>query len=240
MTADLRLGRWQEALADVGEVDCVITDPPYSDRVHSGQRTGSSTRKTTLSYEGIDEAYCHEFAASWAPRTRFWAVIFSDHLAARWHESAWTAAGWYVFAPVIWLRTAPTPRLAGDGPTLACDYLTVARPKRRLETARIGSRPGYYAHTGNNGRENAHPGSKSVGPMSALVRDYSLPGDLVCDPHSGSGSTGVAALQEGRRFVGAEMDVATHARAVARLQRGYTPPLFQSGPAATQLKLGGE
>ncbi len=39
--ADLRLGRWQEALADVGEVDAVITDPPYSARTHEGHDDGA-------------------------------------------------------------------------------------------------------------------------------------------------------------------------------------------------------
>ena len=36
---DLRLGRWQGALADVGEVDCVMSDPPYSKRCHDGNGT---------------------------------------------------------------------------------------------------------------------------------------------------------------------------------------------------------
>jgi len=34
MTADLRLGRYQDALADVPEVDAVIVDAPYSARTH--------------------------------------------------------------------------------------------------------------------------------------------------------------------------------------------------------------
>lgn len=42
--------------------------------------------------------------------------------------------------------------------------------------------------------------------MRALVRDYSMPSDLVCDPLAGWGSTLRAALNEGRRAVGAELD----------------------------------
>lgn len=222
---DLRLGRWQDALADVEMVDAVITDPPYSARVHEGQRTGSSTRKTTLHYSHVDEAYCRAFAESWAPRSRHWAIIFSDHQAQTWWEAAWDAVGWYVFAPVIWLRTCPTPRLAGDGPTSACDYVTIARPRRRLDPARIGSRPGFYAHPGNDGRENPHPGAKALDPMRALLIDYTVPGDIVCDPHAGSGTTLLAAAIEGRRAIGSEMDPDTFAKAQARIARGYTPTL---------------
>jgi site-specific DNA-methyltransferase (adenine-specific) len=62
--------------------------------------------------------------------------------------------------------------------------------------------------------------------MRAIVRDYSEPGDLVCDPFVGSGTTAIAALSEGRRFIGSEMDAKHHAIATARLARGYTPDLF--------------
>lgn len=45
--------------------------------------------------------------------------------------------------------------------------------------------------------------------MRALVRDYSRPGDLICDPLAGFGSTLIAARDEGRRSIGAEIDHAT-------------------------------
>lgn len=38
MTFELRLGRYQDVLADVGEVDAVIVDAPYGGRTHNGQR----------------------------------------------------------------------------------------------------------------------------------------------------------------------------------------------------------
>ena len=34
MTIDLRLGRWESALADVERVDALIVDAPYSERTH--------------------------------------------------------------------------------------------------------------------------------------------------------------------------------------------------------------
>lgn len=69
-------------------------------------------------------------------------------------------------------------------------------------------------------------GAKPIGLMRAIVRDYSRPGDLICDPFCGSGTTAIAALSEGRRFVGSEQKPEHHAIAVARLARGYTPDLF--------------
>ena len=55
---------------------------------------------------------------------------------------------------------------------------------------------------GNNG--NVHPSQKPLDLMRWLVRSYTNEGDLVLDPFAGSGSTGAAALKEGRRFIGIE------------------------------------
>lgn len=239
MSADLRLGRWQSVLADV-ECDALITDPPYSPRVHDGQRTGSQTRKSTLEYDSISQDYCHEFARHWAMCTRHWAIVFSDHTGSAWWESAWTDAGWYVFAPVIWHRTNPTPRIAGDGPTSAVDYITVARPRRRMDRARIGSRTGYYP-TQNLPGSCLVPGGKQLDGMRSVVVDYTLPNDLVADPHAGGGTTLLAALIEGRRAVGAECLPEHYEIARKRLAKGYTPAtLFSSAdkPEPEQLKLG--
>ena len=237
MTYDLRLGRWQDVLADV-ECDVLMADPPYSARVHSGQRTGSSTRKSTLVYDGITESDTREFAGHWAAKTKWWAVIFSDHLGARWWEAAWQAQGWYVFAPVVMLRECPTPRMSSDGPTSAADYIVVARQKHRMPKSRMGSRPGYYVAKHTNGAgykaERAHPGGKSADLMRALIRDYSRPGDLVCDPCAGGGTTLLAAVQTGRRAVGAEMDPQTHAKALQRLANAKVTVDWLDAPKATQ------
>ena len=50
--------------------------------------------------------------------------------------------------------------------------------------------------------------------LDALVRDYSDPGHVVCDPLVGWGSTLVAARNAGRIAIGAEQRPAVHARAL--------------------------
>jgi DNA modification methylase len=52
--------------------------------------------------------------------------------------------------------------------------------------------------------------------MRALVRDYSRPGDLIVDPCMGSATTILAAVIEGRRAIGAEMDPKTLRRLSSR------------------------
>lgn len=42
--------------------------------------------------------------------------------------------------------------------------------------------------------------------MEWLVKTYTSPGETVLDPFMGSGSTGVACVQTGRKFIGCELD----------------------------------
>jgi hypothetical protein len=45
---DLRLGRWEDALADVREVDAVIVDAPYSKRTHDGHSDAVGPTRETV------------------------------------------------------------------------------------------------------------------------------------------------------------------------------------------------
>ena len=51
-----------------------------------------------------------------------------------------------------------------------------------------------------------HPTQKPVELLRYLVRTYTNPGETVLDFCYGSGTTGVAALMEGRHFIGVELD----------------------------------
>ena len=51
-----------------------------------------------------------------------------------------------------------------------------------------------------------HPTQKPVALMEYLIKTYTNAGDVVLDNTMGSGTTGVAAVQSGRDFIGIEMD----------------------------------
>lgn len=55
-------------------------------------------------------------------------------------------------------------------------------------------------------RKNGHPTQKPVALVDYLIRTYTVEGDLVLDPCIGSGTTGVAAVQRGRNYIGIELD----------------------------------
>lgn len=71
----------------------------------------------------------------------------------------------------------------------------------------------------HDGQKNLHPTQKPLEMLEWLIKTYSHEGDLVLDPFMGSGSTGVAAMRLGRRFVGMEMDAHWFNAACARIAK---------------------
>ena len=206
---DLRFGRWQDVLADV-ECDALITDPPYSERTHSGTASISKQAgRSDLDYAGLDAETAYLWATEWSRACRGWVVVITDDdLVPAWKRGM-RDAGRFVFAqiPIIYPDSV---RLVGDGPASAAVYAVVSRP-RTLPWSRWGSLPGWYKSLRVKGSPVV--GAKALPLMRAIVRDYSRPGDLVCDPCAGGGTTLRAALAEGRRAVGAEMDPETWRKA---------------------------
>jgi site-specific DNA-methyltransferase (adenine-specific) len=228
----LRCGDWRTALADVGEVSCVITDPPYGQRTHAGQGVGQfdhGHRRTEIEYSGWTDDNVGAFIASWAPRCTGWMCCFTSHDLAPSYADHMSASGRYVFAPVPWVNEGGPIRLSGDGPSSWTCWLIVSRPKNR-DMQRWGTLPGAYIHNSCKAQDvdAIVMGAKPLGLMRRIVRDYSRPGDLVVDPCAGGATTLLAAAMEGRRAIGAELDPATYKKAQARLSKGYTPTMFET------------
>lgn len=76
------------------------------------------------------------------------------------------------------------------------------------DAARVLYCPKPHASERSKGLENAndHPTVKPVDLMQQLIRLICQPGGVVLDPFAGSGTTGVAAIANGFRFVGCELD----------------------------------
>jgi len=244
---DLRCGAYQDVLTNVAMVDAVIVDAPYSARTHGGHDAGKKApgygrtkaqkgampnpvkAPRPLTYDGWTPDDVRKFVKSWSPRCRGWMVTITDHTLAPVWAAAMEDAGRYVFAPLPWLAPGSRVRLTGDGPSSWTCWIVVGRP--RTGTYRDGTKAhkwgtlpgGYNVTTGCNahqrGMRKAHIGGKPSKLMRMIVNDYSRPGDLVCDPCAGWATTLLAAAQEGRRAVGAEMDPETYADALRRLDR---------------------
>ena len=69
-----------------------------------------------------------------------------------------------------------------------------------------------------NSRHRVHPTQKPVALIEYLISTYTNPGELVLDNCMGSGTTAVACIQSGRRFIGIEKDDKYFAVAAQRIR----------------------
>lgn len=79
------------------------------------------------------------------------------------------------------------------------------------------------ASKADRGEGNKHPTTKPTKLMEWLVKLAAPEGGLILDPFMGSGSTGVAAVRTGRRFLGIEQEASYHATAAKRLVEAQGP-----------------
>ncbi len=81
-------------------------------------------------------------------------------------------------------------------------------------------------------RPRTHPTQKPVALVEYLVRTYTRPGETVLDNTMGSGTTGVACVHTGRRFVGIERDAAYFELALGRIQQALANAAHPAAAAA--------
>ena len=70
--------------------------------------------------------------------------------------------------------------------------------------------------------ESEHPTEKPVLLMKHYIENSTQPGDTVMDPFMGSGTTGVAAVMAGRKFIGIERDPRWFETAAARIEQALS------------------
>lgn len=215
----LREGDALELLAALpaNSVDGVITDPPYC----SGGRTASERlAPPSKKYLGGNKAY-PEFVGDHRDQRGFlaWCSLW---LAAAWRATresgvlvttidwrmlptltdAVQAGGWIWRGIVPWYKPVCRPQRGRF--RNSCEFAVWAS-KGALPLERgVPVLPGLVTASPVASAVRHHVTEKPLSVMRELVRIV-VPGGLVLDPFAGAGTTGLAALAEGRRFVGFEL-----------------------------------
>lgn len=217
-------GDCREVMAGMPDrsVDHMICDPPYSKRVHSSVRSTARLampdasafacnvrRCVDLEFDHLSPALRRAVAKQSVRVVKRWSLFFSDV------ESCWLwrlsceAAGLDYVKTAVWDRLNGAPQFTGDRPASAVETITLAHPPGRKKWNGGGKRGIYRAPIViNRGGQDArvHPCQKPIDLFLELIADFTDLDDVILDPFCGSGTTGVAALRLGRRFIGIEQN----------------------------------
>lgn len=218
-------------LKTVDVVDAVITDPPYS----SGGRTTSQRQAPTSSkYQSSDAKRIHpnfdgdakdqrswtNWCATWLTlareRTKQGGLIavFSDWRQLPSLTDAVQFAGWIWKGIIAWdkVNARPVPH----GFRAQCEYVVWGTngdvPADRKPTYHAGM----FRQPIVSAKSRQHAAQKPVELITSLVA-ATPDGATILDPFAGSGTTGVAALRSGRRFLGIESNNQIFEQALTRL-----------------------
>ena len=195
---------------DAGSVDAVITDPPYGIGYASSRTTrmNGEPRKTRANF-GADV-----FDADWIPDA--YRVLKDDaylYCFTRWDvahlwRDAFLAAGFKMGQRLVWDKAHWKMGDLRHYGSQVEDVLVVYKGGPAMFPGGIGRRGNLFRFSSGYLPEGQvdHPTQKPVALMTQFVNDSTRPGDLILDPFCGSGTTGVACVQTGRRFIGIEIE----------------------------------
>jgi len=218
--------RWQDAIGAVGMVDHTISDPPYEAEAHTLQRrvkrgatNGADDRVAipeALDFAPIEESERDASAAAMATASRRWILVFCQAEAvAAWRDSL-VAGGAVYKRACVWVKPDGMPQLTGDRPAMGYESIVAAHAPGKSSWNGGGSL-GVFCVGKSDSDRSGHPTQKPTALMERLIRLFTDPGETILDPFMGSGSTGVAAIRLGRKFIGFEKDPKYFAMAERRL-----------------------
>ena len=228
----LLLGDCLREIPRLGEVDHIITDPPYEAIMHEAKanvgkrvlRTDGGNETRALDFDSID-AIREKFVELAAQHCRGWFIAFcSPEGVGRWADAINASPMRYKRA-CVWVKPDAAPQFNGQGPALGHEAFVAAWAGRGHAGWNAGGKRGTYTHpTNSRDRHGAHPTEKPLALMKEIVADFTNPGDTILDPFMGSGTTGVACAIMGRKFIGIEKNAAyfeiAHARIESALGQG--------------------
>lgn len=208
-------------------IDFILTDPPYNLGQHS---TGniplpgrSAMNNDVAEWDMIDfnpEEWAEEFIRILKPTGNLF-IFTSYNQLGRWYNCLDHRFDTSNF--MIWHKTNPAPKIFKAGFLNSCEmiftcwnkkhtwnFISQAEMHNFIESP-ICMRPERLANP-------KHPAQKPVSILKKMIKIASNMDDIIFDPFMGVGSTGVAALELDRRFIGVELDKSYFDAAKVRIE----------------------
>ena len=209
--ATLYLGDCREVIASLDAVDHVISDPPYEDELHGAigkiRRNDGREMITDLGFDGINSIRT-DISQICVEKSSGWIILFTLAEGVRAWRDDIQAAGAKYDTCLAWIKPDSAPRFNGQGAARGFECAVTAWCGTGYRSWNGGGKRGVYTHCVNGPeRDGRHPTEKPRRLMAEIIADFTKPEQTILDPFMGSGTTGVAAVQLGRNFIGIEQSL---------------------------------
>lgn len=187
--ATLYLGDCRDILPTLPKVDAVITDPPYGIGEAAGKNASRSNLAVAKDFgnDSWDDEPIADDTMQAVLSVGKWAVVFGGNYYAMPPARCW----------LVWDKEN------GDNDFADCELAWTNLPKavRRIRFMWNGML------RANGEQRGDHPTQKPIGVMAWVISHVPVPNQTILDPFMGSGTTGVACMNLGRKFIGIEREV---------------------------------
>lgn len=211
---DLRCCDVAELLPTVRGATLVVVDAPWSEY---DQRPGAAAPDLSYPVLSMDEIVGHIDLAcsSAAQRARMLLWCTWPLLLNEWADASKRLAGWRYVTGGSWHKDVPQPGVGYHWLGHSEPALVYAK-KQDDGFATFNDRSIQLRNAFSTDKRLPHS-EKPIPWQRLMLRRWTKPGDLVLDLYAGRGSVARACLAEGRRYVGAEIDVERHGEGVKLL-----------------------
>ncbi len=195
----------------LGWLPALVMDPPYEFETAGGGRFRAARGHTDqIGAEGLADGFDHAIIN---PLLCGAVVVFchNDQIPAL---TTYLAGSFERFAICQWVKTNPMP-VANKHYQPDSEFYVHAWNRGHHPMGNLADKRRQVAAPVGRAKDFGHPTVKPDAVMNKIITN--VYGDVICDPFMGTGSTGVAAVKAGRRFIGIEKNPAHFATACRRL-----------------------
>jgi site-specific DNA-methyltransferase (adenine-specific) len=203
----LFLGNSFTVMSELGDesIDCVITDPPYTDYVHKNAKSNRDKGhgNQAIDFESFTEDHLDKAFAEFGRLTKTWVVstLAYEHAFRLSNE---TRDQLELKRIGVWVKTNPMPQISADRPGHGWEAIVYLHKKSKKSVWNGGGNHGNYVSA--IAAPTGHPTPKPLSMVTSFVERFTNAGDLILDPFAGGGTTLLAARNLGRRAIGVEID----------------------------------
>lgn len=197
-------------------IDLILIDPPYeisrSTNFQSGEETGRDTDRFRISmdfgewdknFNGLEDVIREGYRILKDGGT---FICFYDLWKIETLKGYFDNNKYKQIRFIEWLKTNPVPINSKINYLTNAREIAVSAIKRSKPTFNSSYDNGIYQFPICQDKGRFHPTQKPISLMEALIKKHSNENDIVLDCFAGSCSTGIAALNTKRNFIGCEID----------------------------------